>query len=252
MGKPSLTKWLLRLFIVSIVATALVGIVAIASPQGWWADFKIFLTTGIIAAASVCGLACGGCLTRGRTILPTVGLGLTAVATCLLLLGIWAELRSEWYWKITSTLSFFAVACAHLSMLFMANLAGMYRWAFLAAYQLIFGLAALLSVGVMAEVLFEQEGYIRFTGVVSVLVAAITLLIPVFHCMSREQVAAELAEADPLFAVDEEIARTKKRLIELESRRMELLGRKQKGAEAVIPVRLIDGEPGESEPQEKS
>jgi hypothetical protein len=59
----------------------------------------------------------------------------------------------------------------------------------------------------------------------SILVAAITLMIPVFHRFSREEVAAQQAEADPLFAVEEELARVKKRLIELENRRRVLLGR---------------------------
>jgi hypothetical protein len=110
-------------------------------------------------------------------------------------------------------------------MLFLANLAGVYRWAYLVAYQLILGLAALLAAGVFSEVLFDKESYVRFTGVVSVLVAAITLLIPVFHYMSRDQFAAARAEADPLFVVEEEIARVKKRLIELENKRRVLLGR---------------------------
>jgi hypothetical protein len=74
-------------------------------------------------------------------------------------------------------------------------------------------------------VLFDKESYVRFTGVVSVLVAAITLLIPVFHYMSRDQFAAARAVADPLFVGEEEIARVKKRLIELENKRRVLLGR---------------------------
>jgi hypothetical protein len=220
------TKLFLRVFVVSIAATAVIGIIAIAKPGdiGWF-EVKVLLTTGTIAAASICGLSCAGCLTRGRTILPIAGLALTVIAACLLMLGIWTELESEIYWKLTASLSFFAVACAHLSMLFLANLAGVYRWAYLLAYQLILGLAALLAAGVFSEVLFDKESYVRFTGVVSVLVAAITLLIPVFHYMSRDQFAAAQAEADPLFVVEEEIARVKKRLIELENTRRVLLGR---------------------------
>lgn len=225
MNSQRLTKIFLRVFIASIVATALVGIVAISGvTKNWDVEIKIFLTTAIIAGASICGLACGGCLTRGHTILPGAGLVLTLVGACLLLVGMWIEIHSEFYWKATSSVSIFAVACAHLSMLFMANLAGGYRWAYLVAYQLILGLAALLTVGLIFEI-FQNEGYWRLTGVVSILVAAITLLIPVFHRFSREEVAAQQAAGDPLFAVDEEIARVKKRLLELESKRRVLLGR---------------------------
>ena len=201
------------------------GIVAISGvTNNWDVEFKIFLTTAIIAGASICGLACGGCLTRGHRMLPGAGLVLTGVAAVLLLVGMWVEIYSEVYWKVTSSVSFFAVACAYLSMLFMANLAGGYRWAYLVAYQLILGLAALLAAGVVFE-FFENERYWRLSGVVSILVAAITLLIPVFHRFSREEVAEQQAAGDPLFAVDEEIGQLKKRLIELESKRRVLLGR---------------------------
>jgi hypothetical protein len=226
MNSPRLNRWFLRIFIASIVATALLGAAAIASPQsGWLADAKVLLTTATIAAASVCGLACGGCLSRGHKVLPIAGLVLTTLSACLILIGLWPEIESEAYWKLTASMSFFAIACAHLSMLFMADLAGSYRWAYLIAFQLILGLAALMAAGVIFEVLFSNENYIRFTGVVSVLVAAITLLIPVFHFLSRDVVAQARAEADPLFAVEEEIARTKKRLMELENKRRAMLGR---------------------------
>jgi hypothetical protein len=244
MNAPRLTRWFLRVFIVSICATAFVGVFALTWPgEIGNLEIKILLTTLVIAAASICGLACGGCLTRGHTILPIAGLALTGISACLLIFGLWVEVDSEIFWRLSASLSFFAVACAHLSMLFLANLAGAYRWAYLLAYQLILGLAALLAAAMFYEELFDNESYIRFTGVVSILVAAITLLIPVFHYMSREQFAAAQAEADPLFAVEEEIARVKKRLIELENKRRVLLGRVELG-----PARAEDG-PDRRSPQ---
>lgn len=226
MNSQRLTKIFLRLFIASIVAAAVMGIVAIGIPsRNWEFELKIFLTTAIIAGASICGLACGGCLTRGHRILPCIGLVLTAVSAALLMVGIWAEVGSEWYWKATLVVSLYAVACAHLSMLFLANLAPGYRWAYIVAYQLILGLATLLSATFVFELFDDGEGIWRLTGVLAILVAAITLLVPVFHYMSREALAGTNVETDPVFAVDEEIARLKKRLIELESQRRTLLGR---------------------------
>ncbi len=227
MDSKRLTKISLRVFIASVVAAAVMGIVAIGIPtRNWDFELKVFITTAIIAGASICGLACDGCLTRGHRILPTIGLVLTAVSAIMLLVGVWAEPDSNWYWSTTAIASFYAVACAHLSMLFMANLARGYRWAYVIAYQLILGLATLLAGGIVFG-LFDSGGerYWRLTGVVSILVAAITLLVPVFHYMSREAFAAQKAETDPVFAVDEEIARLKKRLIELEHKRRMLLGR---------------------------
>ena len=93
MNSQRLTKVFLRVFIASIVATALVGIVAISGvTNNWDVELKIFLTTAIIAGASICGLACGGCLTRGHRMLPGAGLVLTGLAAVLLLLGMWVEI----------------------------------------------------------------------------------------------------------------------------------------------------------------
>jgi hypothetical protein len=229
MDSERLTKFSLRLFIGSVVAMVVLGLYALAIPSDTWEfEIKALLTTVVITGASICGLACGGCMRRGHRVLPMAGLVLAPIAAALLLFGMWVEVDSEFYWKIAATLSFYAVACAHLSMLFMANLAAGYRWAYLVAYQLVFGLATLLAAGVIFE-LFDGDRYWRATAGISILVAAVTLLIPVFHYMSREVVAAAQAEADPLFAVEEEIARVKKHLFELESKRRVLLGRENVG-----------------------
>jgi MFS family permease len=236
MNSQRLTKISLRAFIASVVVAAVMGIVAISIPtRNWDFEFKVFATTLIIAGASVCGLACGGCLTRGHRVLPSAGLGLTAISAVLLLIAAWAEPGGWWFWTTTFVASIYAVACAHLSMLFMAKLARGYRWAYIVAYQLILGLATLLSAGFLFN-LFDRPGddLWRLTGVLAILAGAISLLIPVFHYMSREQFAAEAAATDPVFAIDEEIARAKKRLIELENKRRMLLGR---------PVETIVAEP---------
>jgi hypothetical protein len=226
MQSEQLVKLSLRAFIISVVAMVALGLYALAVPSdNWLFEIKALMTTLIITAASIAGLACGGCMRRGHRVLPGIGLVLTPIAAVLLLVGLWFEIDSEWYWKIAATLSFYAVAAAHLSMLFMAQLAGSYRWAYVVAYQLIFGLATLLAAGAIFDLFDNNDRFWRATASLSILVAAITLLIPVFHYMSREVVAAARAEADPLFAVEEEIARLKKRLIELESQRRTLLGR---------------------------
>src|SRR5262245_31347571 len=102
MNSQQLTKIFLRVLIGSIVVGALIGIAAIGIPsKNWEYQFKILMTTAIIAVASICGLACGGCMTRGHRVLPTSGLVLTGASAVLLLIGMWAELNQEWYWKIS-------------------------------------------------------------------------------------------------------------------------------------------------------
>jgi len=223
MHSERLIKLSLRVLMVSVAAMVALGLYALAIPSdSWFFELKALGTTLIVTAASIAGLACGGCMGRGHRVLPGIGLVLTPIAAILLLVGLWAEIKLEWYWKIAVTVSCYAVAAAHLSMLFMARLAGPYRWAYVVAYQLIFGLATLFAAGVLFE-LFDGDRYWRATASISVLVAAITLLIPVFHHMSREVAAVERGKADLLFAVDEEIAQLKKRLMELEAKRRVLL-----------------------------
>ena len=237
MNNERLVKDLLGLFIASIVATSAVGLYVIATPSDDWEyEIKILLTTATIAGASICGLACGGCMLRGGRVLPTIGLVLSVLSAGLTLFGIWAspwQGPSNWdfwetYWKFTAVMVFYAIACAHLSMLLMARLDDMYSWAYLVAYYLILGLATVSSFGVALE-FFEEEGYWRLTGALSILVAAITLMVPVFHWLSQKSAAVQEAEVDELFAVDEELARVKKRLMELENKRRILLGREQLG-----------------------
>lgn len=78
------TSICLRIFIVSILATAAIGASAMLMPTGggWFPalQIKILLTTSLIAATSVCGLTCGGCLKLGRRVLPTIGIALVGVS----------------------------------------------------------------------------------------------------------------------------------------------------------------------------
>lgn len=237
MTSQRLVKILLRLFILSIVGTALAGLYVLAVPsQNWDYEIKVLLTTATIAGASICGLACGGCLLLGQRTAPMAGLALNALSACLILIGIWAQPwrhSSNWdfwegYWKLTTSLTVYAIAFSHLSLLLMARLAGAYRWAYVVAYYLILGLATVVAAGILFEY-FDKEEYWRTTGALSIMVAAITLMIPVFHRFSRDLVAAEIAATDPLLAVEAELAQAKKRVIELENQRRILLGRTVSG-----------------------
>lgn len=239
MTNQRFVKASLRLFILSIVATAVVGMSVIAIPnQDWGYGIKVLLTTATIAGASICGLACGGCLSLGQRMAPMAGLALTGLSASLILVGIWAQswnVPGNWdfweqYWTIAASLAVYAIAFAHLSLLLMANLAGVYRWAYLVAYYSILGLATVIAAGILFEY-FDKEAYWRMTGALSILVAAITLMVPVFHRFSREAAATRVAETDPLLVLEEELARAKKRVIQLENQRRVLLGRSEVGTD---------------------
>jgi len=222
-NQSQFTRVCLRLFIASVVASALVGAAALAIPTGNWEfEIKVFFTTLIIAGASVCGLACGGCWTLGNRVLPAIGVACTVVAASLGLLTLWGEIFNEAIGKTTIVATTFGVACSHLSMLLLAKLHRSYRWAHLVAYQLILGLAILISAGIVFE-LFDNEGYWRLTGVLSIASAAITLIIPVLWRLSRDLDDQEVASTDSILKIDEEIAQCKKELMDLQAKRLRLL-----------------------------
>jgi hypothetical protein len=125
---------------------------------------------------------------------------------------MWLEARSEAYWKLAASLSVFAVAFAHLSLLSMARLASRFRWTPAIAYFFILGIAA-VSVFIILSEPMGNDWIWRLLVVMANGDAAITLLTPIFHWMSRDEVRdAAGREA----SIDEEIARLKARIVELE------------------------------------
>ncbi|MEO0530945.1 MAG: hypothetical protein AAF266_10285 [Planctomycetota bacterium] len=211
-----LTKGLLRAFLVSIVATAVVGAacLAVEPGSGWFPvfQFRVFATTVTIAAASVCGLLCSACLTIGRKVLPTTGLILVAVTFVLALIGIWIEPRADWFYKTIGITTAFGVGCSHLSMLLLMKLRGRARSAHIVAYYAILGLCTLISIAVVGEI--GDTGYWRGMGVVSVVVAAVTLMIPVLSYLGRssDSEGGSIAAISPFDTLEDRIARCEREL----------------------------------------
>ena len=113
-------------------------------------------------------------------------------------------------WKLTVSVCVFAIACAHLSLLSMARLAEWFAWSLFAAHAVIFGVAALISGIVLFEA--EGDGIFRLLGVAAIVDAALTVLVPVFHRLSR-------GEDRSAASIDAEIARLRARIAELEAGR---------------------------------
>jgi hypothetical protein len=210
--------------IASVAISAGLGILAILAGNWGWVEIRILLTTVTIAAASICGLGCGAYWSvGGHRAVPLAGIALALGAAALVLVGIWAEIGGETYWKLAASLSVFAVACAHLSLLSMARLAPSFRWSLIAAYVTILAVASLIVVMILGEP--RSEFMFRLLGVAAIIDAAITILVPVFHWLSRTSGRAAMHapdrqsagdEAARIQAIDEEISRLKERIAELE------------------------------------
>lgn len=224
----SLKRPLLYLLVGSVILGALLGIVIVLRNTWGWFEVRVILTTVTVAIASLCGLACDLSKTpRGANILPRCGLVLTLVSASLILLGMWSDFDSDGYWKTTTTVSIFAVATVHVCLLSIARLVRRFRWVFWIACQVVYGLAILLSVIIIGQI--ENDRMLRFVAAVSIVDAALTLVIPILHRISRTDEdhpvpAGPLAERN-LVAISEEIAVLKQRLAELEKLRSAIADR---------------------------
>jgi hypothetical protein len=228
--RGKLKRPLLYLFVGSIAVGAVLGIVIVLRDTWGWLEGRVILTTVVIATTSVCGLACDLSRTpRGANLLPRTGLVLTFVAAAMILSIMWVETSSqwsEWFWKATASVSIFAVATVHVCLLSIARLAARFRWVFFIASQVIYGLAALLAAMIVWEISSGES--FRFVAMVAIVDAALTLMIPVLHRISKTDpntpsVMMPLDERN-VVAIDAEIALLKKQIAKLERLKSEISG----------------------------
>ncbi len=190
-------KVFLQTLIVSVVLGAILGIVIILRDTWGWFEVRVIITTITIAVASLCGLACElSRMPRGGNLLPLTGIVLTAVAAAMVLLLAWTEFHEKAYVKLTVSLVISAVATVHVCLLSIARLKRRFRWVYVIASQTIYGFAALLISMVVFE--WDSDGLLRTTYVLSIIVAALTLVIPILYRIGK----AEGREVDELMPVE--------------------------------------------------
>lgn len=188
-GAEPVKRAFLYALIGSIGVSAFMALsVIVAFDFDWW-QFKALASALTIVAASVCGLACGAYLPSARNrALPLMGITLAIAAAAGVLLVIWAELdddNHEMLWKTTGTLWVFACAVAHLCLLSMARLTAGFEWSLVGAYIVILFVAALVTIMIWFDI--HDEAMLRVMAAAVVLDAAITIVIPILHRLSRAQ-----------------------------------------------------------------
>jgi len=190
MSPKKVALWFL---IVSVAISAALGIIALLT--GSFGDFqmRIVLTTLTISAASIGALASGALWEgRGRKDLPIVGIGLSLLAALLLITGIWLEPLGSGYWKFTASTSVLAAATTHACLLSLAKLSRRFGWARLANLIAVYSLAALIIMTIYSE--SSNDLGFRLIGTASIVVAALTIMTPIFHRLSRDDFGAAAGE----------------------------------------------------------
>jgi len=219
----SLRRLFLYVHVVAVACSAFVGIGQILT--GSDDDFRVLLTAITVALASVCGLACGAALESKRRpwIIPGAGLALTLVAALLVIVLIWSQPAGggETLIRVTAITAVFAVACTHVSLLFIARLAQRFKWALILAVFSIFAVAILISWPILVDD-SPSDWLIRWIAVAAIGDATMSVLVPVFHVLSRSEYRATSAP-NPA-EIDAEIARLEQRLVELRTLRKAACG----------------------------
>lgn len=224
MESLNIKKTFLYTLIGSITVSALLGIWAILSGDFGEFQAKVLGTTLTVVGTSLLGLACGAFLESPRSteaglkVIPISGIILAFIAAITVLLMIWGQLDN--IWKVAAISAIFAFSLAQLSLLSLANLSDRFQWILTVAYLVILSLAAINSILIIVEPNSESNFVMRLIGVLAVIDAAITVMIPIFHRLSRGDFSKNQNEIEE---IDSEIAKLKDTLSQLEQRREEIL-----------------------------
>ncbi|MBX3296091.1 MAG: hypothetical protein KF762_10310 [Acidobacteria bacterium] len=210
-------KIFLNTLIASVALSAAIGIVVILAGSFGEFEVRVLMTTLTVTATSILGLACGAYYESGRgRRLPLAGIALSVISALALFLIIWNVLDdNETYIKSTVTLVIAAIVASHLSLLCLALLDRRFAWSYPFAATCDLLLAAIILYLMWFEPEGESDLVFRTMGVLSILIAAVTVVTPVFHRLSTGE--------DEVEKIDEEIAALKQRIEELEKRKIETL-----------------------------
>lgn len=164
---------------------------------------------------------------KSGRIIPIVGAIATLITAGYLILMIW-DFRSDndFNEKVAATAWALAITCFYLSLMLLVNLASKFRWS-LIAVQIVSWAAFALGAYV---IWFEPQGEVwqewlgRLAIILSIFIAALTVLIPIFHFISRGEVTKP---EDSIERIDAEIERLKAKIEALENEKQELLSKEE-------------------------
>ena len=176
----------LSFLIVSVALGAIMGIIGLISGRFGDLQSHIILTTISISGASICALACGALWeSRHAKVLPFGGIALSLITAGLFIFGVWARISGSGYWKFAASVGIVAVATAHMSLLSLAILARRFAWSRVVAFVAVYILAVLFIYVIYYSP--QADTTLRVVGVTSIIVAALSIMTPIFHRLSLSE-----------------------------------------------------------------
>jgi len=178
-------KLALTVFFTSVIINAALGIFALFAGDFDELQGKILLTSLSVSAASVLSLAMFPAKERGLLgPVPTVGVALSVLGFGLLVGLVWTEFREETLGRLSGSVLTFAVSAGYASLITLAVVQPKFFNVVRSAYVLV----SVLSVLIAGSIWLEPGGdfMLRVMGVLSILLAAATVSIPVLHRLNRD------------------------------------------------------------------
>ena len=207
------------LLIASVAVSALLGVFILLFGEFDETELRILATSLTITCMSLLGLACGASVEAARLkTVPIAGIAFAIVSAFIWIVIIWSESSGgEYIAKTVFTTTIFAFAFSYSSLLAFAALEKRFAWAQYAAY-----LAVALLVGILLYTIWydnqpNEEFLARVIGADSVVIGALTVMIPILHKLS--------GSTDELEQVEHEIESLKTKLAALERKKSSLVNR---------------------------
>jgi len=216
MDSINIRRIFLYTLIASVVLSAVIGIGVVLFGDFGQTEIRVLMTTLTVTMTSILGLACGAYFETGRSrMLPTAGIIFSLAAAVMSFLIIWDVLDdSETFIKSFVSVTVLAAACSHLSLLLLARLDRRFAWSRSASFTCVGLLTAVLLFITWLREPVSDETTARILGVLSILVASLTVMTPVFHKLSNTETNVD--------AIDDELAKLRTRIEELEMQKAEI------------------------------
>lgn len=178
MNYAKITRLSLKLFIGFLVLTALIAMISVLTGKFGKIQMKILGTTFTISAASICSMSCAAFINRKKLVqLGLLGILLSVSAAILVITGMWSEIESYAFEKITITLAVSAVAFTYAFLLVLPELDDRQKWVQAVSSVSIGILALQIIVAAWGDI--GNNWYLRLLAFVAIIVGLVTLVIPI-------------------------------------------------------------------------
>lgn len=159
-----------------------------------------------------------------RELLPIIGSASTIIAALLSVRAIWEFSPNKFLERLFFVALVFAIACFYLSLIFLITLSKRYAWTMRAVQITVWTMVAILLWLIIFEPQLAQtaqEIVSRGLVILSIIIAALTVMIPIFYRLSRAEL--ETPEKITVEEIEEKIARHRAQIDKLEKMKKSIL-----------------------------